>query len=168
MGEAKASCILCWRGVQLILAYRLARPAILAAGKGRGGNVFISSVSSLSFIFLSLLSLFHLFYYLFYFSFPFLWETTQNDPQGMTCRKPQLNQPVKLQVFYHTPHIQDLAPRPPPPTPPPTPATYLFPEQKKRLAGNKYEIKAALISAINRYLSSSSSPWFAGENKKLP
>ena len=41
-------------GVQLILAYSWARPAILAAGKGRGENVFISSVSSLSFIFLFL------------------------------------------------------------------------------------------------------------------
>ena len=39
-------------GAQLILAYGWARPAILAAGKGRGGNAFISSVSSVSFIFL--------------------------------------------------------------------------------------------------------------------
>ena len=29
------SCILCHRGVQLILAYSWARPAILVAGKGR-------------------------------------------------------------------------------------------------------------------------------------
>ena len=41
----------------LKLAYSWARPAILAAGKGRGGNALISSVSSLSFIFLSTLSL---------------------------------------------------------------------------------------------------------------
>ena len=41
-------------GVQLILAYSWARPAILVAGKGRGGNVFISSVSSLSFLVLFL------------------------------------------------------------------------------------------------------------------
>ena len=58
-------------GVQLILAYSSARPAVLAAGKRRGGNVFISSVSLLSFLFffpcptlsstlLSLLSLFSL------------------------------------------------------------------------------------------------------------
>ena len=33
---AKASCIL-RRGIQLILAYSWARPAILVAGKGRGG-----------------------------------------------------------------------------------------------------------------------------------
>ena len=39
--------------VQLILAYSWERPAILVAGKGRGG-VFISSVSSLSFQFIFL------------------------------------------------------------------------------------------------------------------
>ena len=54
---------------------------------GVDGNVFISSVSSLSFIFVSPLShLFHLLYYLFCLSSPFLWETTQNDLQGLTCR----------------------------------------------------------------------------------
>ena len=35
-GGAKVSCILRYRGVQLILAYNWARPAILVAGKGRG------------------------------------------------------------------------------------------------------------------------------------
>ena len=29
---------------------------------------------------------FHLLYYLFYLFSPFLWETTQNDRQGLTCR----------------------------------------------------------------------------------
>ena len=65
-------CILHHRGVQLILAYSRTRPAILVAGKGKGGNIFISSVSSLSFLslflpnpslsspLLSLLSLFSL------------------------------------------------------------------------------------------------------------
>ena len=53
---------------------------------GKGGRVFISSVSSFSFIFLfipcpSLLSPL----LLFYLSPPFLWKTTQNDPQGLTC-----------------------------------------------------------------------------------
>ena len=33
-GGAKVSCILHHRGVQLILAYSWARPAILVAGKG--------------------------------------------------------------------------------------------------------------------------------------
>ena len=55
-GVAKVSCILRHRCVQLILAYSWARPAILVAGKGKGGMffVFISSVSSLSFMFLFL------------------------------------------------------------------------------------------------------------------
>ena len=44
----KVSCILRHLGVQLILAYSWARPAILVAGKGRGGMFFISSVSVLS------------------------------------------------------------------------------------------------------------------------
>ena len=42
------------RGVQLILAYSWARPAILVARKGRGGMFLFSSVSSLSFLFLFL------------------------------------------------------------------------------------------------------------------
>ena len=38
LGKAKVSCVsLRHRGVQLSLAYRWERPAILAAGKGRGG-----------------------------------------------------------------------------------------------------------------------------------
>ena len=48
------SGILCHWGVQLILASSWARLGILVAGKGRGGNVFISSVSSVSFLFLFL------------------------------------------------------------------------------------------------------------------
>ena len=36
--EAKLLCILCHQGIQLILAYSLARPAILVSGKGRGGR----------------------------------------------------------------------------------------------------------------------------------
>ena len=49
------------------------------------GDVFISSVSSLSFIFLSPLSLPFISSTISYLSSPFLWETTQNDPQGLTC-----------------------------------------------------------------------------------
>ena len=36
-GDAKVSCIVRLRGIQLILAYSWARPAILVAGNGRGG-----------------------------------------------------------------------------------------------------------------------------------
>ena len=75
------------QGVQLILAYSWARPAILVAGKGR-------EVMFLFLLFLHFHSCFscfpvppfHLFCYLFCLLFPFLWETTQNDPQGLTCR----------------------------------------------------------------------------------
>ena len=77
-GVAKVSCILRHRGVQLRLAYSLARPAILVAGKGGGGMflflLFLHFHSCFSFF------SFHLFHLL------FLWETTQNDPQGLTCR----------------------------------------------------------------------------------
>ena len=37
VGLAKVSCIVRHQGVQLRSAYNLARPAILVAGKGRGG-----------------------------------------------------------------------------------------------------------------------------------
>ena len=77
------SCILRHRGVQLIMAYSWAMPAILVAGKG-GGECFISSVSSLSFLFLSCPSLSSPLLSLLFSSF--LWETTQNDPQGLACR----------------------------------------------------------------------------------
>ena len=74
-------------GVQLILAYSWARPALLVVGKGRGEMCFF-----LLFLHLHSCSsffpvpLFHLLYSLFYLFSPFLWETTQNDPQGLTCR----------------------------------------------------------------------------------
>ena len=80
-------CILHHWGVQLILAYSWARPAILVVGKGRGGMflflLFLHFHSCSSFF---PVPLFHLLYSLFYFFSPFLWETTQNDPQGLTCR----------------------------------------------------------------------------------
>ena len=85
--DAKVLCILRHWGVQLILAYSWARPAILLAGKGRGRMflflLFLHFHSCFSFF---SVPLFHLFYYLFCLISPFLWETTQNDPQGLTCR----------------------------------------------------------------------------------
>ena len=45
LGGAKVLCILRHRGVQLILAYSWANPAILVAGKGRGG-MFLAHLSS--------------------------------------------------------------------------------------------------------------------------
>ena len=85
-GGAKVLCILHHWGVQLILAYSWARPAILVVGKGRGGMflflLFLHFHSCSSFF---PVPLFHLLYSLFYLFSPFLWETTQNDPQGLTC-----------------------------------------------------------------------------------
>ena len=65
--------------IQLRLAYNWAMPAILEAGKGRGGcfNFFCF----FAFIFLSPLSL----SFISFLSPPFLWEMTQNDPQELTC-----------------------------------------------------------------------------------
>ena len=59
------------------------------------GECFISSVlhfhSCSSFF---TVPLFHLFYYLFYFFSPFLWETTQNDPQGLMCLNTNIIKPT--------------------------------------------------------------------------
>ena len=74
-------------GVQLILADSWARPAILVAGKGREVMflflLFLHFHSCFSFF---PVPPFYLFCYLFCLFSPFLWETTQNDPQGLTCR----------------------------------------------------------------------------------
>ena len=86
-GGAKVLFILHHWGVQLILAYSWARPAILVVGKGGGGMflflLFLHFHSCSSYF---PVPLFHLLYSLFYLFSPFLWETTQNDPQGLTCR----------------------------------------------------------------------------------
>ena len=67
LGVAKVSCILRHRGIQQILAYSWARPAIFVAGKGRGGMflclLFLHFNSCSSFF---PVPLFHLHYYLFY------------------------------------------------------------------------------------------------------
>ena len=87
VGWGKVSCILRHWVVQLILAYSWARPATLVAGKCRGGMfLLLLFLHFYSFSPFSPVPLFLLLYYLFYLSSPFLWETTQNDPQGLTCR----------------------------------------------------------------------------------
>ena len=53
-GGAKGLCISRHRSIQLILAYNWEMPAILVAGKGRGGMFLFSSVSSLSLLLLFL------------------------------------------------------------------------------------------------------------------
>ena len=87
LGEAKVSCILRHWGVHLLFAYSWARPAVLEAGKGRGGMfLFLLFLHFHSFSAFSHVPLFHLLYCLFYLSSPFLWEMKQNYPQGLTCR----------------------------------------------------------------------------------
>ena len=69
--------------IGLQLGKLLARLAILLADKG-GGGVFLI----LLFLYFHSCSSFFsvpLFYLLFYLFSPFVWETTQNDPQGLTC-----------------------------------------------------------------------------------
>ena len=94
LGEAKVSCILRHRGVQLILVYSWARPVILVAGIRVERECFISCVSSLSFLFMFLPcpSLFHLLYYLFNLASPFLWERHKMSHKGWCVVKCQLNQ----------------------------------------------------------------------------
>ena len=66
-GGAKVSCILSHQGVQLILAYSWARPAILVAGKDRGEMfLFLLFLHFHSCSYFFPVPLFHLFYYLFY------------------------------------------------------------------------------------------------------
>ena len=87
LGETKVLYILHHWGIQLILAYSLAITAILAAGKGRGGMfLFLLFLRFHSFSSFSPVPLFHLLYYLFCLASPFLWETIQNDPPGLTCQ----------------------------------------------------------------------------------
>ena len=99
-----------------MLIYSWARPAVLATGKGRGGMLFLLFLHFLSFPFISLFlpysSLSSPFYHFYLFS-PFLWETTQNDPKGLTCRltptqlmirdlkKKQNKKKKKKKSFYH-------------------------------------------------------------------
>ena len=86
LGEAKVSCSFCHWGVQMILAYIWARPAVFAAGSGRGGMLlFLLFSHFLSFPSFFSVPLFQLLYLVFYLFSPFLWEMTQNDPQELTC-----------------------------------------------------------------------------------
>ena len=54
VGWCEGLCILHHWGVQLILAYNWARPAILVVGKGRGGMFLFLLFLSFSFLFLFL------------------------------------------------------------------------------------------------------------------
>ena len=98
-------CILCHRGIQLILAYSWARLAILVAGKGRGGMflflLFLYFHSCSSFF---PVPLFYLHIYLFCLFSPFLRETTQMTHKGWHVVKPKHHPPhstlPSLNHFY--------------------------------------------------------------------
>ena len=65
LGEANGSCILHHWAIQMILVYSRARPAILAAGKGRGGMfLFLLFLHFCSFFSFLPAPLFNLVYYL--------------------------------------------------------------------------------------------------------
>ena len=66
VGWSKGVMILHHRGVQLILAYSWARPAILVAGKGRRGMFLFLLFLHFHSFFFSPVPLFHLLCYLFY------------------------------------------------------------------------------------------------------
>ena len=69
-GKAKEFCSFCHRGVQLILAYSWARPAVFATGKGRGEMMlFLLFLHFLLFPSFFPIPLFHLLYCLFYLFF---------------------------------------------------------------------------------------------------
>ena len=101
LGGAKVSFILRHRGAQLILAYSWARPAILVAGKGRGGCFYffcfftfipvpLSSLS-LSFISSTISSIFFL---------PFSGRRHKMTHKGWRVVKPQLNQSIKFLLYF--------------------------------------------------------------------
>ena len=93
-GVAMLSCIVGHRGVQMILAYSWARPAILVADKSRGGMVsflfFFLPAPSLSSPLLSLL--------------PFSGRRYKMAHKGWCVVKPQYNQSIKnyyYQYYYY-------------------------------------------------------------------
>ena len=63
----------------------------------------------------------------------------------------------RWQLLSHRQYSPDLAPC----------NFFLFPKLKKRLAGNKYETRVALVSAVNRYLNCRFTSWFAKGIQKL-
>ena len=101
-GGAKVLCILHHWGVQLILAYSWARPAILVVGKGRGGMflflLFLHFHSCSSFF---PVPLFHLLYSLSSTSFlPFSGRRHKMTLKGWRVVKPQHNQIHCIEYRY--------------------------------------------------------------------
>ena len=106
LGEAKVSYILHHRGLQLILAYSWARPAILAAGKGIAGMfLFLLFLHFHSFSFLPCFSLSSpLLSLLSLFSLSVRVDTKWPTRKGQRVVKPQLNQSINLYTKAMIPH----------------------------------------------------------------
>ena len=67
-------------------------------------------------------------------------------------------EPTKsFKLLSYTPYSPDIGPC----------DFILYPEQRKKLAGNKYETSAALFSAVNQYLSSRTTSLFAERIQNL-
>ena len=93
LGGAKVSFILRHRGVQPILAYSWARPAILVAGKGRGGCFYFFFFFTFIPVSLSFLSLSFISSTISSISFlPFSGRRHKMTHKGWHVVKPQLNQ----------------------------------------------------------------------------
>ena len=104
LGGAKVLCILHHWGVQLILAYSWARPAILVVGKGRGGMflflLFLHFHSCSSFF---PVPLFHLLYSLFLSLFSLsLGDNTKWPSRVDVSLNPNTIKNWDTVVFYHT------------------------------------------------------------------
>ena len=102
--QSMQSCILCHRGVQLILAYSWARPAILAAGKGRGGIfLFLQCLHFHSwFLFLPCPPLSSPLLYLLSLYPLSLGDNTKWATKGWCVVKPQHNQSVHVVWSEHS------------------------------------------------------------------
>ena len=105
LGEAKVSCILRHRGVQLILAYSWARPAVLVAGKGRGEYFYFACFLTFIHFSLSPLSLSFICYTISSISvLPFSGRRHKLTHKGWRVVKPQHNQSLgahaKKYVFW--------------------------------------------------------------------
>ena len=102
LGGVKVSCILSQWGVQLILAYSWARPAILVARKGRGEIflflLFLHFHSCSSFFPVPLFHLHFLFYFL-----PFSGRWRKMTHKGWHVNKPQHNQSNTKYSFLTSP-----------------------------------------------------------------
>ena len=95
-------------------------------------------------------------------------DVSQSSPEK--CPSFALQCPLSYCLIYSGTYelFQVAVVVPPPIQPRPCPYYfYLFPELKKRLAGNRYETRAALISAVNWYLSSRFALLFAEGIQKL-